>query len=104
METNNNYFDSWKSTEGLCKHSLAMGKNEGVYAIFQYDFLTNKSTVLYIGRSLNLSDRWKSHNVYNSILNDDIIPSVKWILCNNSAQLEQQLIKEFTPKYNKQFK
>lgn len=94
----------WNSNDGFGRHDKVMGNNEGVYVIIDYNIYTKKATVIYVGRSLNLCHRWKSHNIYNKAFEDGFFPGVKWKLCNNSAQLEQQLIKRFKPKYNKQFK
>lgn len=96
------YMSKWQCTDGIGKHSNSMGKNEGVYIIFSCDFINRKLKVIYVGRSLNLEQRWKSHAVYRNALKIGLIPSVKWKICTNSAQLEASLIKKFQPKFNKQ--
>lgn len=91
----------WQNSDGFGKHSIHMGKNEGVYVISSFNFLTRTKKVVYVGRSLNLQERWKSHPVYNKSVQNGDCPYVKWKLCDNSAQLEMKLIKKFKPKYNK---
>lgn len=95
----------WNMSDGLGSQSDCMGKNEGVYVILHYPIFSNsnKIDVLYVGRSMNLAERWKSHNIYKRAINDGYFPAVKWKLCNNSAELEKKLINRLSPPYNKQF-
>lgn len=94
--------EKWQSTDGFGRHENAMGINEGVYVIMHFDVLTRKSLVIYVGRSLNLKSRWKSHNIFKQSFKDGYFSGVKWKICKNSAELEYKLINRLKPIYNKQ--
>lgn len=95
--------NKWQCTDGIGSHHAHVQEREGVYVIIHIDAIAKKQSVIYVGRSLNLKSRWKSHNIYNRAFKDGFSCYVKWKWCSNSAELEKRLIKRFKPIYNKQF-
>lgn len=94
----------WQSSDGMGAAHTHTGRKQGVYAIIQLTSLTNKPTVVYIGRSMFLSGRLKSHPIYNMSVKQNFPTAIKWKWCSNSIELEEKLIKRLKPMYNKNLK
>jgi GIY-YIG catalytic domain-containing protein len=82
--------------------SLIMSRNQqlpelaGVYFVIDW-----QDTVIYVGQSHNLRQRWSSHKVSFEIDNDDA--RVAWLQMRNPdyrVTLESLFIKRFKPRFN----
>ncbi|MEC4887232.1 MAG: GIY-YIG nuclease family protein [Scytonema sp. PMC 1070.18] len=70
-------------------------------------FVSNsKGQVLYIGRTVNLVERWRNHHRFNQLkrFNRKDRISISWMVCNNDintlSQLENELIELYKPPLN----
>lgn len=82
----------------------------GVYLIVSTQVVGRRifNHVLYVGSSMNLAKRYKSHNMIKKIKVIEEEPGVAWVRfffleCNNILEIEKSLIYIFQPKYNKQW-
>lgn len=80
----------------------------GVYAVFTYDYETQKDTLLYIGSSKNMSKRINSTNhIYRKtfdLYSHKLIVYTMSCEIENYRQVEIEMIKEFNPIFNVQHK
>lgn len=79
----------------------------GVYAVMCGNFITKKSTVLYIGSSKNMYKRVNqpSHpyrKLSSETISDDHFIYVKFKECDNYIELEKRIIKKLKPPFNLQ--
>ncbi len=61
--------------------------------------------VLYIGRSVNLAQRWLSHHRWNQLTRMYPTARIAWIECSDSEllpQIEAALIEQFNPELNRE--
>jgi hypothetical protein len=59
--------------------------------------------VLYVGRSINLAQRWLSHHRWNQLTQTYPTARIAWVECSDSEllpKLEAALIERFSPKLN----
>lgn len=73
----------------------------GVYFMIGQSQEDSVSTILYIGQSENLQQRFNDHHCYLNCLEYDRLCQVYWFTCQNYIELEKSLISKFTPKFNK---
>lgn len=68
-------------------------------------FVLEGDCVLYVGRSINLAQRWLSHHRWNELTRVYSATRIAWIECSDNEllpQLEAALIEQFTPKLNRE--
>ncbi len=66
-------------------------------------FVLAGERILYIGRSVNLAQRWVSHHRWNQLTQMCPKARIAWIECNDSEllpKLEAALIERFKPELN----
>ncbi len=92
---NDIHLNSLPSVNVLCKNELP--EYSGVYLV-----INHTKDVLYVGQSLNLKTRWKSHKCTN-FLNDKC--RILWIKVSPDllGRIENFLIDKFSPVLNKRF-
>jgi len=99
----------WKSPNTYSNNFSPPTSKSGVYAIamFKPTFNQNKrlkKEIVYIGCSVNLLVRLKSHEVIKVLraMFDGFYISVHFKECDNYKSLEKQLIGKFQPRINQQ--
>ncbi len=68
-----------------------------------YFLIDRDKNILYIGKSLNVCHRWKSHKLLTLLRLNNSEYTIAWYECadtNNLREIEVSLIKLFTPKLN----
>jgi GIY-YIG catalytic domain len=63
-------------------------------------FVIDEDSILYIGRTANLAERWIAHHRFNQL---ETNPRIAWLECSNEdllPELERALIKHFSPLLN----
>jgi predicted GIY-YIG superfamily endonuclease len=71
-----------------------------------YFVFNSKGQVLYIGRTINLFERWREHHRFNQLkrFNRKDLISISWLTCANDittlSHLENQLIELYKPPLN----
>lgn len=71
-----------------------------------YFVCDSKSQILYIGRTVNLIERWREHHRFNQLkrLNRKTKISIHWMTCSNDikilSSLEAQFINKYKPPLN----
>ncbi|MGV0028423.1 GIY-YIG nuclease family protein [Phormidesmis priestleyi] len=66
-------------------------------------FVIDGSTVLYIGRTANLKQRWLTHHCFQQLVKATNSAVIAWLEIRNLATLnesEESLIKRFNPSLN----
>lgn len=67
-------------------------------------FVVKDYSVVYIGRAINLADRWSSHNKWNQIAKLGGEVKIAWLECSDTTllhEIELALIQYFRPSLNK---
>ncbi len=80
-------------------HKSLLPSVSAIYIVF------NESEILYVGQTKNLTSRWKSHHLLNSIreINEQQSVSIAWInyeQINLLTSLEKLLIEGLEPRFN----
>jgi len=65
----------------------------GIYFVFE------DNEILYVGKSINLHERWQSHQHYNRFKKTD---KIGFVLTDNLL-IEKDFIRKYQPKFNKLF-
>lgn len=66
-------------------------------------FVMQSDCVLYIGKSVNLVQRWVAHHKWYQLIKLDGTVKIAWLECTDEAlltQIETALIKQFKPELN----
>lgn len=77
----------------------------GVYFISRMSYITGKGEIVYVGSTVHLKTRYKSHNIRSMILseNSDFVPVFYFLEMKiGFYDYEIKLIKKLQPKYNTQ--
>jgi len=97
--------ERWLELDDSIRHSYLTPKIPGIYCFIEYNQFTNKKTVVYVGKSMNLSIRlkpWhKVEHIYSDIKNNigDYL-RVKIMPTNNLHTKEIEYIKRLKPLFN----
>ncbi len=86
----------------LALPSLPLGERSQLPNLPAIYFVLNGESVLYIGRTVNLSQRWVSHHRYEEI-SQLKLAKIAWLECSDPAllnEIEQALISYFLPPLN----
>jgi excinuclease UvrABC nuclease subunit len=99
------FYKNWKCVNTYDTNFAEAPNKSGVYAITECD-LTNISEynpqLVYIGSSLNLKKRHRTHNIISEIQNKGLFAAFYFIEMSESFyDFEIKLIREHQPKYNK---
>ncbi|MEM6403432.1 MAG: GIY-YIG nuclease family protein [Cyanobacteria bacterium P01_D01_bin.116] len=76
---------------------LHLPKCSAVYFVMQHE------RVLYIGRTINLAQRWATHQKWSYLIKLDTPVRIAWLECSDKnllVQIEKALIQEFEPELN----
>lgn len=71
-----------------------------------YFVSNNQGQVIYVGRTVNLVERWREHHRYNQLkrLNRKTPITIRWMTCSNDVktltELENEFIKLYKPPLN----
>lgn len=66
-------------------------------------FVLAGERILYIGRAINLAQRWAAHHRWNQLLQFDTLVKIAWIECSEVQlldEIEAALIEQFNPELN----
>jgi predicted GIY-YIG superfamily endonuclease len=66
-------------------------------------FVMQGKRVLYIGKTVNLAQRWAAHHKWSYLVKLDAPVRIAWLICSDTnllTQIEKALIKEFAPQLN----
>lgn len=67
-------------------------------------FVMQNESVLYIGKTVNLAQRWAAHHKWNQLAGLDTPIRIAWLSCSDKnllTQIETALIQQFNPELNK---
>jgi excinuclease UvrABC nuclease subunit len=82
--------------------SLPLGERSRLPKCSAIYFVMRGEHVLYIGKTINLAQRWVAHHRWGQVAKLDAI-KIAWLECNDEnllAQTEVALIKLFAPELN----
>lgn len=84
--------------------SSAVPHRQGVYCIYGHWFDEKRVELLYIGSSLNIAMRLKTHSLTLRVINCfcDFV-EIKFKICDYSRLLESKLIRRLNPRFNIEF-
>lgn len=66
-------------------------------------FVMQDNCILYIGQTVNLTQRWTAHHKWSQLVKMDVPIRIAWLECSDKillTQIEAALISQFTPKLN----
>lgn len=98
--------DNWKTPNTYAEYFKPLLAVEGVYVMINVNLWDNSIKTVYIGRSKNLKERHVSHPVKRILIalnNPDLALQVWFLECQNSTELEKELISKIKPILNKHF-
>ncbi len=97
--------NNWYTPNGWDNSFKPLPDKEGVYVIVLVELYDprNNPEAVYVGRSMSLVNRLKGHPVINVLtpMFPDHHVIVYFKTCNNSDELETELIHSLDPKINK---
>lgn len=67
-------------------------------------FVMQDECVLYIGRIINLAQRWAAHHKWDQLIARDTPVRIAWLECRDESlltQIETALIRQFAPELNR---
>jgi excinuclease UvrABC nuclease subunit len=82
-------------------------KGKGVYLLVANDLEKSgidKYTILYVGSSANLKQRYSNHQTLNFLQSKYDYVQFYFKECDNYIEVEKSLIKVIQPKFNKQWR
>ncbi|MEO0684746.1 MAG: GIY-YIG nuclease family protein [Cyanobacteria bacterium J06649_11] len=66
-------------------------------------FVMQDECVLYIGRTINLAQRWEAHHKWDQLVARGTPVKIAWLECRDESlltQIETALIRQFAPELN----
>jgi excinuclease UvrABC nuclease subunit len=95
MNTNN--------IDPLTLPSLPLKERSSLPSCSAIYFVMDGNCVLYIGKSVNLAQRWATHHKLSQLVKLDSVLKIAWLECSDANlrdDIEAALIQQFTPKLN----
>ena len=83
--------------------SLPLGERSHLPICPAIYFVMQDERVLYIGKTLNLAQRWATHHKWSYLVQLGAVVRVAWLECSDEnilTQIETALIRQFAPELN----